>query len=1053
MTPDVGPAELRELMGTSYTVSEPQWAAISTGLDPAVVIAGAGSGKTELMAARVVYLVATGAVRPDQVLGLTFTTKAAAELRARVRGFLATAGLDTVDGELVEPRIATYNAYAASLLSEHGLRIGHEPDTRVMADASRFQVAARAVARHAGTVDALSDSPPHVITWLLALDGQISEHLQTTDAVRAHDDALRPVVQAALDTGPKGDLPKVLAALTARRELLALVDDYRALKTDLGLMDFSDQIALAARLVAEHPDVGAGERDRFRAVLLDEYQDTSVAQAELLAGLFGGGHPVTAVGDPNQAIYGWRGASVSNILGFDRQFPTAAGAPATTYPLVVNRRSDVRILQTANLLAQPLLDEFPQVAPLSAKDDAGPGEVRAAVHETYAAELAWLVDEVHADHAAGTPWRKIGVLTRDNAHAADVFDALSAAEVPVEIVGLNGLLRLPEVAEVVATLTVVGDVTANAELLHLLAGPRWMVGPRDLALLARRAREVAGRPEVPRDLGLGDELRLAAAGADAAEVVALSDALDQPGEPDRYPYSPEGRARLEALARELRYLREHAGEPLLDLVRRIIDVTGIDLELASSVSEAAQARRDNLDRFVEAVAEFQAVDGGVSLPALLSYLTAEDELGTGLDVATPTLADSVKLLTVHRAKGLEFGTVFLPGMCATRFPHETLRSQWPRGQAVLPTPLRGDASDLPAWTTITSKGLTAFHTEARAHQEQEERRLGYVALTRAEHRLVVSSYLWTESRKKPLAPSPYLVTVRDAMAGWGATPDTWLELPPDDTPNPAVADRAPVSWPVTERTAESLRRITAAELVAEADAELAAGPALELDLGDAAGEVATWEDEIERLLAEARRERADVLPVVLPSSLSATAIARLRDDPDAFARELARPMPRPPSPAARFGTRFHAWVETRFGQQALLDTDELADRGDADVADHAELAELVELFEQGEFADRAPFAVEAPFALVLAGQVVRGRVDAVYEDGDGFLVVDWKTNRQQDADPLQLSLYRLAWAELRGVPVERVRAGFYYVRDQQLVEPPLLDRVELESIVVPRLDR
>jgi DNA helicase-2/ATP-dependent DNA helicase PcrA len=220
----------------------------------------------------------------------------------------------------------------------------------------------------------------------------------------------------------------------------------------------------------------------------------------------------------------------------------------------------------------------------------------------------------------------------------------------------------------------------------------------------------------------------------------------------------------------------------------------------------------------------------------------------------------------------------------------------------------------------------------------------------------------------------------------------------------------------------------------------------------AQAQVDSWDAEIAHLLAEARRDRSDAVEVVLPSSLSATAVARLRDDPDGFARELARPMPRPPSPAARFGTRFHAWVETRFGQQALLDTDELADRGDADVADDAELAELIELFERGGFADRAPFAVEAPFALVLAGQVVRGRIDAVYESDGGFLVVDWKTNRQQDADALQLSLYRLAWAELRGVPVETVRAGFYYVRDQQLVEPPLLDRAELEQIVVPRLE-
>ena len=190
----------------------------------------------------------------------------------------------------------------------------------------------------------------------------------------------------------------------------------------------------------------------------------------------------------------------------------------------------------------------------------------------------------------------------------------------------------------------------------------------------------------------------------------------------------------------------------------------------------------------------------------------------------------------------------------------------------------------------------------------------------------------------------------------------------------------------------------------------------------------------------------------LPSSLSATALARLRDDPERLAADLARPMPRQPSPSARFGTRFHAWVEARFGQQQLLDPDELPGRGDAGIDDEDDLRELVERFEAGPFADRTPVAVEPPFALVLAGQVVRGRIDAVYADDadgpDGFLLVDWKTNRAQTADPLQLAIYRVAWAELAGVPLEQVRAAFFYVRTGELVEPPdLPGRAGLEALL------
>ncbi|HWU20097.1 MAG TPA: ATP-dependent DNA helicase [Nocardioides sp.] len=1040
------PADLQREMGTPYQVSEAQWAAISAPMAPAVVIAGAGSGKTELMAARVVYCVANGLVTPDQVLGLTFTTKATSELRERIRKFLPA------DPDVPEPTISTYNAYAAGLLTEQGLRIGHEPDVRVMADASRYQLATRAMLRHRGRIEALSDHPPTVVENLLALESAISEHLQTTDAVREHDAKIRPRVQVALETGPKGDLGRVLAALDKRGELLGLVDDYRRLKDELGLMDFSDQVALTARLVAEHPQVGEGEREKFRLVLLDEYQDTSVAQAQLLAGLFGGA-AVTAVGDPNQAIYGWRGASVSNILNFPRQFARTPSEPATVFPLVVNRRSDRRILEVANQIAHPLYRAYPMVAPLEPKPDADEGEVRTLVHETYADELAWLAREVAAAHDRGTAWGEIGVLTRDNANAADVFDTLSRAEIPVEIVGLGGLLRLPEVAEVVAMLTVLGDPTANPEVLQLLSGPRWAIGPRDLALLGRRAKALVGRPEGGRDQAersvdqaLGDAVE----GSDPVDLPALSDALADPGEPEEFPYSSQARERFALLDAELRRLRVHVGEPLLDLVRRIIDATGIDIELASSVSPAAAARRDNLDHFVRAIADFTSIDGAQSLPALLAWLQAEDEHGEGLDVATPSESDSVKLLTVHRAKGLEYDVVFLPGWCVEKFPHKTLRTQWPKGQAVLPIALRGDWADLPAWSDVSAKGLTAFEGEARAHQHQEELRLAYVALTRARHTLWVSSYLWHESRKTPVGPSPFQEQVRDAIARWGAEPEQWLEQPPKGTDNPMFGQGEKVHWPVTERSAEALRRIAAAELVAGVDLG-----APDDELGPHAELVATWDAEIERLLAEVEARGAGVGEVTLPTALPATSLGRLRDDADAFGRDLARPMPRRPSPAARFGSRFHAWVEARFGQQSLLDVDRLSGRGDTEVsrADEAELDQLIARFEDGEFAERVPIAVEAPFALVLGGQVVRGRIDAVYADPadpDGFLLVDWKTNARASADPMQLAVYRLAWAELRGVPVERVRAGFYYVRTGTLVVPDeLADRAELEGIFSP----
>jgi len=1065
------PEQLRALLGSDFTFSDQQFAAITAPLEPAVVIAGAGSGKTTVMAARVVWLVATGRVAPAEVLGLTFTTKATAELATRIRESLRAAGLlpergrRLDDGEEVEePTVATYHSYAAGLLTEHGLRIGHEPDTRLIADASRYQLAARTIARHTAPVRFLSDAPQLVVQWLLALDGELAEHLVQPEQVRALDERERRLFVEGMAGETRKTYrernEKAILAIDRRAELLDLVEDYRALKRHHGVMDFSDQIALTARLARDRPEVGEAERARFKVVLLDEYQDTSVAQAQMLTRLFSGadadhglGHPVTAVGDPNQAIYGWRGASVSNILDFPEAFPSAGGR-AASYPLTVNRRSDAAVLDTANHLAGELYALRPELLPLEPERDADPGEVTAGLYDTYDEELAALAVAVTAAHAAmpEPAWREIGVLTRDNAHAADVFDVLTRAEIPVEIVGLKGLLRLPEVAEVVATLTLVQDVTANAALLTLLAGPRWAIGTRDLALLGQRAADLSGhRGRISYD-DVRAELDAAVSGSDPAEVASLGDALESPGDLD---YSPEARARFGLLATELRRLRSAVGEPILDLVRRIIDTCGIDVELASSASPAAAARRDNLDLFVQAVAEFQAVDGQVTLAALLAWLEAEDSYGQGLDVATPSEADSVKLLTVHRAKGLEWDVVLLPGVTERKFPTDRTRSTWLTVPFVMPGSLRGDAPDRPALAGHTPADIAAFTAATKEHERIEELRLAYVAWTRARHRLRVTGWCFSPKIKAGRGPSAYLEATVRAMADRGVPPRPWRERPAKDDPNPYAALDHDLPWPMSHHTPEVARRHDAAALVAEAAAALAAGTPWTDATDDVLvlGRIQEWDDELARLVEEAGRDRSPVVDVPLPSSLSATAVAQLRDAPDTFAADLARPMPRQPAPAARFGTRFHAWVEARFGQQDLFDPDDLPGRGDAGIDDDADLEELIARFEAGPFSDRVPRAVEAPFALVLGGQVVRGRIDAVYaEPGPegGFLVVDWKTNRAATADPLQLALYRLAWADLAGVPVEQVRAAFYYVRSGALVEPPdLPGRHELEQLVPP----
>lgn len=323
-----------------YALTEEQRTAVAAPLGPALLVAGAGSGKTEVMAARVLHLVATGQVRPDAVLGLTFTVKATASLAERIRlvldrlrearGGSAPVGRETfeADPDDGEPTVSTYNGFGARLVADHGLRIGIEPGVRLATEGLRWQLALRVVRTWAGELD-VELTPSTVADRVRQLCDELANHLVGSGDVREAHDAVRRWVAAAEAAGTKRTKPIVDALRTCdvREQLLGLADAYDRTKRELFLLDHGDQIALAARLAALQP-VRLAERRTYRVVLLDEYQDTNVSQRVLLQRLFGDGHPVTAVGDPAQSIYAFRGASVSNIVRFPEQFRTVTGAPA-----------------------------------------------------------------------------------------------------------------------------------------------------------------------------------------------------------------------------------------------------------------------------------------------------------------------------------------------------------------------------------------------------------------------------------------------------------------------------------------------------------------------------------------------------------------------------------------------------------------------------------------------------------------------------------------------------------------------------------------------------
>ncbi|MDO5676669.1 MAG: ATP-dependent DNA helicase [Propionibacteriaceae bacterium] len=1023
--------QLSEALGIPF--SREQLDCITAPLEPAVIIAGAGSGKTTVMAARVVWLVGTGQVRPDEVLGLTFTRKAAAELAGRVSDALMRAGvLAGTDGEGAE-LVMTYDSFAARLVSEFGLRIGIDKDPVMITGASRFRLATRVVADAPGPFRSISRLSHHSIPErVLTLDAEMASHLvDPADVLRQGELADQRFREAPLFRGKMmRDVARAMDATAERRELVSLVLGYQELKRKLGVVEFADQLREAVRLVTEAPEVGRELRSRFKVVLLDEYQDTSSAQSQLLRALFTGpvtssamGFPVTAVGDPYQAIYGWRGAASGNILEFPYQFRRSDGAPAERQTLSINRRSGHRILEVGNRLAAGL-----HAAPgeegvsLVAPEGAPAGSVLAATFDTFRDEVDWLAEHVIAQHDSGTPWKEQAVLVRRNAALAPIFEALRERDVPVEIVGLGGLLTLPEIGPIVATLRVLDDVTANPSVAALLTGPRWNLGLADMEALGARARQLAAQAKVaPSD---PDALVRAVTQADPGEVVSLLDAVADPADA---PLSSEARRRLARFHGEITALRRHISEPVADLVTRVISSLGLESELIASGRDTSQVAR-----FVAEVASYVDVDGDGSLTGLLAYLDAESDHGEGLLQAVPSEDDSVKLMTVHRAKGLEWDTVFLPSLADKVFPSESRSGVWPQRADTLPAMLRGDADSVPQLGEYTKKGIDAYREALRADHRLAEDRLAYVAATRAKRLLIASTHTWTPENIRPRGESPYFEVIRDLCEAAGTYLDARTR---DEATNPIPAEPARAAWPVELDAATLIQRAEATQLIEEAASVMPLPEAQReawiwesgVSSAEDAATVAQWDDSIRHLaeLAQRRGRRT----VELPDGLSATALMALRSDRDGFAAGLMRRMPRRPSTAARMGSRFHEWLQERFLLPASLEEVEPVTG-----AAPPELAALIRAFESGQFATRTPLGVEVPFLMRRGPHELRGRIDAVYrwqQDGFAYLVVDWKTSNQS-ADPLQLAVYRQAWAEARGVDPATVGAAFYHVLTDQL---------------------
>ena len=1097
-----------------HTPTQEQARVIAHRLSPLLVVAGAGSGKTATMAQRVVYLVATGQVRPDQILGLTFTRKATAELDQRVASRLAglsAAGLlpaigpgasgtggDTADSadatDVGEPMISTYNSFAGALVRDHGLRIGVDPDSTLITQARSWQIVTSLL--EARTLPLPNESLSHNASATLVLADSLSQNLLTIEeATKDLADLTEQFTALAAIKGCKTLVGKAPAVMAEWEALLDVVAELHAHKRHHGLLDFGDQIALACAIAESVPEATAQVRAQYPAVLLDEFQDTSVAQVRLLSALFADSG-VTAVGDPHQAIYGWRGASAAALDTFHQRFnPTGTAlvesgtSPAEATPVLelsTSWRNDSTILEVANVVAAPLrsgvvedgdpVGEHLTVAPLRARPAAfglEPGAVYGAFLQDPAEEartvVAFLAER-------WSPSAEMAVLCRTRAQMEPIAAELEEAGLPYTIIGLGGMLYVPEVADVRALLTAASDPERGDRVVRLLTG--FGIGARDLRALASLARELT-RPATES----GKEAPGPHGDQAEADSPLLSEALDtllrwhEDGVQEEQEESAAardltqaGRAVALRTARAIRRIREAVCLPLPDLVALAEQALDLDIEIAARVGHPMGHRA--LDSFHETARAFAADTDAPTLTGFLEWLDAAEEHEDAM--SAPEVEPSpgaVQLLTVHAAKGLEWDVVAVPGMDEQVFPSYTsavkddlrvAETGWMGSTSTFPFPLRADAGDLPPFTVgdldpaVTDKPLLtetmSAYKEALGRQSlREERRLAYVAFTRARHELLLTGSHLSKTASKPRRPSRFLTELqrRNLLSPYA---EGWVDFD-ESRPNPLTSLTQVGTWPLDADAAETLSgqspeaggegtavtdRVAA---VRRARYAAAAQVTAAMDGTEAAQEthaqaqpddetVQRWRLEAGLLLAERSRALAGGPAVRLPEHLAATRLDDLRADRHQFALDLRRPLPPEPRAAGRLGTVFHDAVAQRLSARGTLFglgqagvPDSLGPQDRDRIERWLETAENLPLLEDYVLAE-----TETDREITIGATTLRCRMDAVFHrlDGSGWLIVDWKTGRRQ-VPVDQLSVYVHAWAASQGVPTESVRAAYVYV--------------------------
>ncbi len=1032
-----------------YTLTPEQAAAVEQAsfTSPALVVAGAGSGKTELMAVRVLWLVANQIARPEEILGLTFTRKAAAELSKRVYESLLRLR-DTpmwpegLEYDFSPPNISTYNAYANNLFRDNALAIGYESDAVLLSDAAAFQLAREVVLTHGSDADLrlseLDQNLNSLVESVLALAQSMNDNLVTAVQVEAEVQQVAQVLAelprkaGSADTTPFAYMQGLVQPVMATPIIAKLAEAYALEKQRQGFVDYSDQVALAEKAAREVPGVADLERAKYRQVLLDEYQDTSFLQTRLLQHLFAQ-TSVFAVGDPNQAIYGWRGASASNLANFYQDF--SAPADANSFSLSTSWRNPKKVLDLANRLIGDL-----KAVELVPAPTAQLGQIDVRFEDTIKAEAQSVAKWFKAKDLSQ---ESSALLMRKRSQMPLFVEALEAQGIEVEVVGLGGLLEMPEIVDLVSALRVIHNPQAGSQLIRLLSGPRWRIGPKDIERLHRYATKVARFEDTIRakqQEGLSAE--------DSISIVDALDALLEEKHPEKFGFSEIGLPRLLNAAQLLRSMRRQTGLSLTEYVRAVEQELWLDIEVS------ANPRRKNplshLNAFANIVANYSANNHQPYLGAFLDWLEFADQREKfEVPTANPE-AGLVQVLTIHAAKGLEWDNVAIANLIEGDFPGDSKNSSGWLGVGKLPYPLRGDSQALPKWQYLqvstqpeAKESVEAFKLANKAHQLKEELRLMYVAVTRPKANLLLSGSYWKPGNAKVRQPSQFLLSAAQHLG---------LELPENQLEvNPLDDHQLVESWPLDPLGEKHRLQLEGAkEQVETALTNVFQGtagqptPAVSSTTRFSSARILA---DIELLLGEKDQAVQLANRVQLPVRIQASRFKDYITDFENLAQKIRRPMPARPYQETRDGTLFHTWVEQHYAGRVTEVT-------------NPSLQPLIETFEKSRWFNEVPVAVEQEIQLTMGGNTFICKIDAVFATESGIEIVDWKTGKPPaDSDDLaakalQLALYRLAYSKFAGVPIEQIGACFYFVKEGLEVSPGSLltesELLELWGAVVNR---